>query len=50
MVWSTGIARDYSLGLNDGKQGRQPRNNVEFAASYAEGYLHGSNERRNRQR
>jgi len=48
MTWSQEIARAYSLGLEDGKVGREPRQDQDFAAAYAEGYLHGCVNRRNR--
>ena len=50
MVWSNGIARDYSKGLKDGKSGLPFNNNVDFPAAYAEGYLHGETVKRNRLR
>ncbi|TSA09396.1 MAG: hypothetical protein D4R73_07060 [Deltaproteobacteria bacterium] len=44
MTWSQEIAKAYSLGLKDGKSGRDPRQDQDFAAAYAEGYLHGGNQ------
>jgi hypothetical protein len=45
MTWNQEIARAYSLGLEDGRIGRVPRQDQQFAAAYAEGYLHGSEHR-----
>jgi hypothetical protein len=41
MTWSNEIAGAYSLGLEDGKAGRMPRQDQKFHRAYCEGYLHG---------
>jgi hypothetical protein len=46
MTWSNEIAGAYSLGLEDGRGGNFPRMDQVYAAAYAQGYLHGENERR----
>lgn len=50
MVWSNEIAKAYSKGLEDGKKGAAFDNTQDFAAAYAEGYLHGEAVKRNRLR